>query len=117
MRYLHHIFSSAPCTSVWLDSTFLPHIGEVAKKAVEENHEGHAILNMAVIINLNIPHQDEEDIDDNNNQHVSLATIMNSLEKIRIDDGGGDNGGGGCCSYWTDDCVICLEKLCNKGQN
>lgn len=111
MTYLHETFSSIPFIPFesWNSIIFL--MGERAKQMVEENYEELDILEMAAMVRINtrpIVVQDQEDDEDVDEHHyASVATILNSLEKVDYNDASS--------SCWGDECVICLEELCNNG--
>ncbi|XP_061341928.1 E3 ubiquitin-protein ligase Os04g0590900-like [Gastrolobium bilobum] len=96
MAYLHDTFSSLPMSSENLDSIILA-IGRRATHMISNNIEGSQILQMDVVVRIAIG------LSDIDHQSVSISTLVNSLEKVTINQDGSSN--------LDDTCSICLEGL------
>jgi hypothetical protein len=98
--FLRDTLLSVPISPEVLEQTLLL-IGDYARHMITMSIEGHRILEMDVFVNV-MPNISDANVFDHQNAY--LTTILNSLEKVKL-----DNIDMPSCS--TEQCAICLEEF------
>ncbi|GAU45549.1 hypothetical protein TSUD_14510 [Trifolium subterraneum] len=99
--YLRNTFSCVPISSEVLEQTLIL-MSDTARYMNAVNIERYTILEMDVFVRTT----SSDGVNDIDDQNASITTLLNLLEKVKLDD----------ITSSIEQCAICLEEFCNESK-